>query len=533
MNNRLLWLSLLVAGVLVSGCAPSNTEGNKTNSPVQITEKTIAVASLEQETNSFSPVLTTLADFKTRDLNYGQDVITAALQEGDQIAGFMDAVEDFGGGKIKVVPIIHAKAVSGGPVEKAVYDKFKQEILLGLRDIENLDGIYLSLHGSMGVEGMDDPEGDLLEAIRSEFGNQLPIATSYDLHANITEKKATLANIIVGYKTNPHRDFYDTGYVSGKILIKALQGEIKPVMSVRKLRLLQGGGATMDFLPPMDKIFKRMHEMEKEPGVLCVSNFVVQMWLDVPELGWSTVAITDDNKPLADRLADEIADLDWAVRDYKVTQKLYSPSEAVKAARNSWLERLTGIVMFCDLSDTVGTGSPGENTWLLKALTEEGYDLISYIPVRDREVVQQLAETPLGTTVTVSVGGKLDKIYNKPYEFTGELIFKGDFEDGPRSAGRAIILKNKGVHLIVTDQPPNTWSPNFFTSLGLDLWKADIVVAKNLFPFRYRFLQYNRKTFNVVSAGPTNIDAMQVKYTNISRPVYPLDQIESWQWGKP
>jgi microcystin degradation protein MlrC len=249
-------------------------------------------------------------------------------------------------------------------------------------------------------------------------------------------------------------------------------------------------------------------------------------------MGWSTVAITDNNKALADKLADEIADRDWAVRDYPVTQKLYSPSEAVKAAREAWIERLTGIVMFCDLSDTVGTGSPGENTWLLKVLREEGSDMVSYVPVRDSQVVQQLADTPLGDTVTVSAGGKLDKIYNRPYQFTGQLIFKGDFKDGPRSAGRAVILKNKGVHLILTELPPNTWSTNFFTSMGLDLWKADIVVSKNLFPFRYRFLQYNRKTFNVVSAGTTNIDVMQIKYTSISRPVYPLDRIDSWQWKK-
>ena len=529
---RSFCLAIFGIVLILSGCAqPAGSTGNSATA-AQIPEKTIAIASLEQETNIFSPVLTTLDDFKGRDLNYGQDVIKAGLQEKDQIAGFMGAVKDFGSGKINVVPIIHAKAVSGGPIEKAVYDRFKNEVLQGLRDIKNLDGIYLSLHGSMGVEGMNDPEGDLLQTIRSEFGDKLPIGTSYDQHANITEKKATLATFIVGYKTNPHRDFYNTGYVSGKILIKALQGEVKPVMSVRKLRLLRGGGASMDFLAPMDSIFNRMREMEKEPGVLCVSNFLVHMWLDEPEMGWSTVAITDNNKALADKLADEIADRDWAVRDYPVTQKLYSPSEAVKAAREAWIERLTGIVMFCDLSDTVGTGSPGENTWLLKVLMEEGSDMVSYVPVRDSQVVQQLANTPLGDTVTVSAGGKLDKIYNRPYQFTGQLILKGDFKDGPRSAGRAVILKNKGVHLILTELPPNTWSTNFFTSMGLDLWKADIVVSKNLFPFRYRFLQYNRKTFNVVSAGTTNIDVMQIKYTSISRPVYPLDRIDSWQWKK-
>jgi microcystin degradation protein MlrC len=275
-----------------------------------------------------------------------------------------------------------------------------------------------------------------------------------------------------------------------------------------------------------------MREMEKSPNVLCVSNFLVHPFLDEPELGWSTVAVTDNDRELAGKLADEIADLDWSVRGYKVTQKLLSPSEAVKAARDSWLERLLGTTMFCDLSDTVGTGSPGENTWILKALAEEGPDLISYVPVRDAEAVQQLWDAPLNQAVTVTVGGKLEKVYNRPYTFTGQLIFKGEGKDGTRSSGRAAVLKNQGTHLIVTEEAPNTYYPNFFTSLGLDLMKADVVVAKNLFPFRIRFLQYNRKTFNVVSAGTTNIDVFQIKYNNITRPIYPLDEVDSWQWKK-
>jgi microcystin degradation protein MlrC len=493
---------------------------------------TIAIVDLEQETNIFSPVKTTLEDFKLRDLHYGAEILTNSAIEKDQIAGFMAAVKEFGGGKVEVVPVIQAKAMSGGPVEKAVYERFKKEIMDGLHAIKKIDGIYLDLHGAMGVEGLIDPEGDILEAIRKEYGKDLPIGTSYDLHANMTEKKATLATFIVGYKTNPHRDFFATGYSSGKILIKTIQGEIHPTMTVNKMHLLRGGGDNMDFLAPMNGIFDRMKDMEKRPGVLSVSNFMVHIWLDEPELGWSTVAVTDNNKELANTVADEIAGLDWSVRDVKISQKLYTPSGAVKGARDAWLERALGIVMFCDLSDTVGTGSPGENTWLLKALMAEGSDMVSYVPVRDAEVVNSLSDVPLNKTVTVSVGGKLDKVYNKPFEFTGELIYKGPAQDGTKTGGKAVVLRNKGVHLIVTDFPPSTYFPNFFTTLGLDLWKADIVVAKNLFPFRIRFLQYNRKTFNVQSAGTTNIDVSALKYNNITRPIYPLDQVSSWQWKK-
>jgi len=275
-----------------------------------------------------------------------------------------------------------------------------------------------------------------------------------------------------------------------------------------------------------------MREMVKIPGVLSVSDFTVQIWLDEPDMGWSTVVVTDNDKALADKLANEIADLDWSVRDYKLTQILYTPSEAVKAARNAWFERLTGTTVFCDLSDIVGAGAPGESTWILKALVEEGPDLVSYVPLCDSEAVKELWDVPLNQTVTVSVGGKLDKIYNQPYKFTGQVIFKGNAKGEYLSAIRTVVLKNQGVHLILTESSVAVVFPSFFTDIGLDLWKADIIVVKNLFPFRFRFLEYNRKTFNVISAGTTNIDVLQIKYNNISRPIYPLDQVDSWQWKK-
>jgi microcystin degradation protein MlrC len=517
-----------------SGRTPPAGARKIVTAPVTPCGKAIAAIELRQET-MFSPVKTTLADF---DINYGEDMFTACYngpageQEGGQIGGFLAAVKDFGAGKITPVPVLSAKAIPGGPVEKAVYERFKTEIVERLRNIDNLSGIYLALHGAMGVDGLYDPEGDLLKAIRDEFGASLPIGTSYDLHGNMTEKKAKLATFIVGFKTSPHRDYFDTGYTSGKILVKIIQGEVHPVMTVTKMRLLRGGGQTMDFLPPMDSIFHRIKEMEKIPGVLSISNFTVGIWTDEPDLGWSTVAVTDNDAELADKLADEIADLDWSARDYKVTQKMYTPSEAVTAARRSWLERLTGTIIFCDLCDAVGAGAPGESTWILKALVEEGPDLVSYIPLRDSQVVNELWDTPLDQTVKVSVGGKLDKVYNQPFEFTGQVIFKGNCRGGNKSAIRAVVLKHNGVHLILTELGESAYYPNFFTSIGLNLWKADIIVVKNLFPFRFWFLKYNRKTVNVVTPGITNIDVFSIKYNNLSRPVYPLDRIDSWQWKK-
>jgi microcystin degradation protein MlrC len=408
-------------------------------------------------------------------------------------------------------------------VERGVFERLKRELLEGLTAAPRLDGIYLSMHGAMGVEGMRDPEGDILAAIRAELGPSIPIGVSHDLHANITQARSELATFIVGYKTNPHRDFYRTGYDSGRILAGTVLGKLHPVMAVRKMRLLKGGGMNVDFLAPMTKLFRFMAKEERQRGVLSVSTFPVHIWIDDEELGWTTVAVTDGDRALADRTADAIADAAWSIRAVPHPPALSAPA-AVAEAKKSWLARATGAVVICDVADAVGTGSPGENTWILKALLEGAPELVSYVPIRDAEVAQAVWGKPKGTTVTVTVGGKLETTYNRPLEFTGEVVSSSEGD-----LGKTVILRHQGICLIVSELAPAASKPSFFKDLGLGVWKADIIVVKNLFPFRYNFIAVNRKTIDVETPGTSSVDVFALGYQKVPRPIYPLDPVESWR----
>jgi microcystin degradation protein MlrC len=487
-------------------------------------KKKIAIVELQQETNSFSPVPTTWQDFKSLALFYGDELLTVGRTYKRQVDGFLTAVEKYGNGQIEAVPIIAAWATSGGPILRKVYENFKREILEALALHPDLSAIYLSMHGAMGVEGMRDPESDMLTALRELVGYEMPIGVSFDLHANITKETVRLSTFITAYCTNPHRDHAKVGLKTGKILIDTVLGKVKPVMAFRKMRLLKGGGYTIDFLAPMRGIFRRMKAMERQPGVLSVSNFMVHIWLDDPELGWSTVAITDGNRPLAEKLADEIAELNWSVRDRKHPEPV-PPEKAVEIVRKSWLSRRLGTTIFCDVSDIVAAGAPGENTWILRTILERSPDLISYVPVKDEEAAQMAFHAQVGETLQLRIGGKIDLVYNHTLPFSGVLLFKQDLQE----TGKTVVVRHRGVHLILTERPTPAFFPRFFKSLGLSLWKADIRVVKNLFPFRYFYLLYNRKTVNVISAGTTSIDVFQLQYRDIPRPIYPLDPIESWR----
>lgn len=505
---------IIIVSAVLSLLAASNSYG----------ESVIAIAEILQETNSFSPVPTTRKDFEAAGLLYGVNILSASKEEGRELGGFLAAVDEYGKNSVNVIPVIRARSMSGGPVERSVYEEFKSTLVTGLKSAPPVDGVYLALHGAMGVEGVRDPESDLLRAVREVVGSQIPVGVTFDLHANVTLERTRLATFIVGYKTNPHRDHFEAGERAGEILIKTVQGKIKPVMAYNKMRLLKGGGMTIDFLSPMRQIFSRMEDMvDDSEAVLDVSNFMVHIWLDDPELGWSTIAITDNQAELARQLADEIADLNWSVRDIEHPAGS-TPQEAIAITKKKWLRRKFGTAVFCDVSDAVGAGAPGENTWILKSLMEEGGSLVSYLTIRDQEAAAEGYAHKVGDSLTLSVGGKLEKEYNRPVVFSGEVIHKS-----LGRWGKTVVLKNKGIHLILTELADSLADPGYFKNLGLSLWKSDIVVVKNLFPFRYRYLLYNRKTVNVETPGTTSVDVFRLKYTAVPRPIYPLDKIESWK----
>ena len=485
----------------------------------------IALIELHQETNSFSQVPTTIREFESLALYYGPEVISHGIKRYKrfQLSGFISAVKRYGKGNFEAVPVLAAWATSGGPITAKVYLHFKEYILEQLNQMKHIDAVYMSMHGAMGVEGLRDPEVDLLAMVRNKVGPETPIGVSYDLHANITREKVRLATFINAYQTNPHRDHFRVGGKAARLLMDTLDGKIKPAMSFLKMPLLKGGGMTIDFLKPMRKIFGIMKRMERRPGVLSVSNFMSHIWLDDEEVGWSCIAVTDDDPEQAEALVEELAELNWSVRDHKHPEPVSVEAAVDQLQKMTW-RRKFGTAVFCDTSDIVAAGGPGENTHILEYLVAQAPHLVSYIPLRDAEEVNRLFDLEIGQTVQLELGQKLEKRYNGVVAYEGVLINKQE-----TNFGKTAVVKHKSIYLVITELPCPAFNPNFFSKLGLSLWKADIVVVKNLFPFRVMYSLYNRKTFNISTAGTTDLDVHRLNYKKIPRPIYPLDKIEHWK----
>jgi microcystin degradation protein MlrC len=268
---------------------------------------------------------------------------------------------------------------------------------------------------------------------------------------------------------------------------------------------------------------RRMKKMERMKGVLVAANFWVHLWMDDEEMGWSVVITTDNDQALADKLADELAQRCWDIRHKKHPQPK-GIDEAIAIAKKSYLRRRMGAVTFCDISDIVGAGAPGANTNILAALVKQVPKLRSYIPVRDPEAALKAWDQEIGDTFKLKIGGVIDPQHNPVVELEVKLHSKDENE-----WGKTTILIHQGIHIILTEFPYPSYFASDFTRLGLNLWKADIIVVKNLFPFRFRLAKYNRKSVNVITQGITNIDVFQLTYVDCPRPIYPLDDLKDWR----
>ncbi len=292
----------------------------------------VLLASLAQETCSFVPSRHTLEDFRRYYLYTGQEIIDKLRGGGMEIAGIIEVAEEEG---VELVPVLATYGGTGGPVQSAAYKHLRGEILAGARrHADAVDGAILALHGAMLTEDLDDPEGDLLTGLREVLGPTKPIVCSLDLHAHVTDLMVRQATALVAYQTHPHVDFRDTGVRAMRLLARVLRGEIRPVMAHRKLPMIAPPEQHNTSRPPMGPIMQRVKAVEKEDGMLAAAIFPVQPQLDIPNLGWSVIAVADGQPDLARARADEIADLAWQHRRDFLHRRTPVP-DALRIARET------------------------------------------------------------------------------------------------------------------------------------------------------------------------------------------------------
>ena len=393
------------------------------------------------------------------------------------------------------------------------------------------DGLFLDLHGGMVSEGYDDPEGELLRRVRA-IAPGLPIAVAFDFHTNLSQTTVDNATVITGYRTYPHIDTYDTGERAGRTLLRAMLGEIDPVIVWHSLPILSHLNRQTPSRQPMKDIMDRAIAAESGAEVLNASVFGCFPLADIPHVGMHGVIVAERAaEAAARRLLHELMSMAWERRRDFVFE---TEPVATSIARAKGLGG--GPIVLADHSDVAGSGGSTDVTDVLREIIAQGLENVCAGPIWDPDSVSQMIAAGAGAELTLSLGGKTDfpaiGFKGEPLEVHGTVkrITDGTFTiTAPMHTGTRIcmgpsaVLDTGTIEILVSSERHEPFDTGCFTHAGVDPAQKNYIVLKSRQHFRAGFEPILKEVVMVSGPGICSSDYSLFPWRNLRRPIFPLD----------
>ena len=488
-------------------------------------------ASVMHETHTFSITPTTLASFEACQYLQGDEIPRAMRGTRTEWGAVFDLADAFGW---KMVHPLAAVAQPSGKVTADAFEHMLGIIVGALTAALPVDGVLLPLHGAMVAEGHDDAEGEILKRVRALVGPKVPIAVSLDLHANATEEMASLADIVTTYRTTPHTDMYEAAERAGRLLQRAMKGEIRPTVSLANRPVISGldRGRTISGCGPMVEMLALVKAAEaEEPGVLDIGVNAGYAWSDVPFTGPSVLVTGDGRRPAYKALAERLAEHIWTTRARNTIGLL--PMEETIAIARERAPAGAGPLLIGDYTDNPGGGGHGDGTNLIRALIEAGIEDVVVGTIADPESAAIGLRAGVGATVSIDLGGKIDPRFGgTPIRLTGKVVAvsdgiylrKGKYATGTAGTmGPSFLLDLGSIRIIVATYRTQIDDREQFRIYGVEPEKANILACKAMNHFRADFEPMARKLIYVDSGGICSLDYAKFPWTRLRRPIWPLD----------
>ena len=491
-----------------------------------ISGKRIAVASIIQESNTFSFLPSTYADFESQGIWFGDEIIEKTKGLNLEISGAIARLNEL---KLLPLPIMRAWAMSGGTLEEVSFLRLREELLAGLKLAGSLDGVILNLHGALVSDQEFQCDARFTEDVRQLVGPDVPIIVTHDLHANVGKRIVAAATAVIGYKTYPHIDQGDTGARAAELLAIALDKPNQMNTALEKVNILIPAEIQpiKDF--PMNKV-RELADSLIDGEILDISLFPVQPWLDVPELGFGFL-ITHLNSPVrAEEVGKALVKELW-IRKNDFILKLISMEDAIKRIQSS---NETKPFILVQSADAPPGGATGDDASVLFALLGADPSFASVMTLVDEDGVRKCASVGVGADIEVTIGSSLDPRWSDPVLVRGKvtqvnsepIILTGPVMNGQKvSIGMwATIDTGTGVHVLVTERPAPTFDPSVYIQAGFDLKTLKAIQVRSCALFRSGFAGLFSETLILDLAGATTPNFDSLIFNNIPRPMFPLNK---------
>jgi microcystin degradation protein MlrC len=507
--------------------------------------KTVLVGEFKHETNTFSPAITDRKAFQARWELYGDEIPEYFRDTESPVGGFIDRSSDHG---FDLVYSVAANAMPGGRVTKDAFEYYTNELVDTAEELgDDLDGIFLSLHGAMAPEGKNDGEGPLLEALREVVGD-VPIVATLDPHTNLADRTAELADGLFAYETYPHIDHAERGRQAADFLADSFSGGVDPVIELERPPILPDFPRMNTREGPMAEIAERARDLEERDGVRKVNLLFGFNHGDTPSTGVSVAVLADEDRELAQSTARELSEYVWEHRDNLVS-KYPTTDEAVARAREVLGSDGTtdeGPLLLIDVGDNPGGGGVEDRTDLLGALVDSDVEFEEggIALVWDPDSVTDCIDAGVGESVSLSLGHHVDdpSFPGEPLEIegyvkaltNGEFVNHGLKEKGVRQhLGKTARVVCDGIDVLITER---RYSPNdteTWRHVGIPPERADLLVLKSVNHFRADYEPLASEIVLVDTPGSFAIDLTRFEFEHLNESKVPLvsdDEITYPSW---
>ncbi|MFB2595085.1 M81 family metallopeptidase [Paracoccus sp. p4-l81] len=449
----------------------------------------VAIGGIHTEASSYSPLWQRAGDFRRT--------------TGDALVAM--AGVDFAAHGITPIPIFHDRATPGGPVDPAVFAAQKAAFLDGLRAAMPLDGVLLILHGAYFVPGVDDPEGDLITAIRDLVGPGAIISSAWDLHGQITDRITGAVDAFAAFRTAPHTDQAETRARAARMLIQALSGGPRPQVVRVPVPILVPGEMSSTWVEPCRSLYAGLAGYDARSGICDANLMIGYAWADSPRAGaCAVVTCTDPEAGLA--VAHSIA------RDYRAARDRLD-FDMETAPLDILLDRLAadpGPATLADSGDNPTAGGVGDRADVLAALIARGWSRPTIIAgIAAPKACAALAQGARVVTVGGDLGGGGPRVTLCP--------------EGWQAVGDLIVARLGAIRLVLCAGRRPFHDLADFAALGLEVAGADLLVVKSgyLSPDLHAL---PRRAVMALTDGAVCQNLTALDNHHRPRPMWPFDQ---------
>ena len=475
----------------------------------------IAAGGFLHETNTFSPVKATLADFATPDawpgIIRGEEIAPAVAGLNLPMAGFLAESVALGH---EILPLIWASAAPSGPVTELAFEAIAAEMVNRLAAAGPVDALFLDLHGAMVTEHLQDGDGALLVRLRDALGSAIPIVAVLDFHANVTGAMVDAADLLVAYRTYPHVDMDETGRRAARLI-----GSVPPGLhkAFRKLPYLVPLHWQSTLAEPMAGLMRLAETLEARPGILSVSFAAGFAMADIAESGPALV-VSGTDPAAVDQAAEELEQAALAA-EKQFAGELLTPADAAFRAIAA-----PGPVILADTQDNPGAGGTADTVGILRALVEAGAENAVVAVLCDAEAAAAAHAAGIGATIRLTLGSKagvprepgLAGRYVVEALGDGQFTGTGPFYLGCRmQLGPMALLRINGVRVIVSSRRQQAADRAMFHHVGLDPAAAKILALKSSVHFRADFGALSERIWIVAAPGENTANPNQLTYRHL------------------